>query len=101
MQVESTRLPQQLHVRFRGQLIALAPITGVAAGNQVLPGGSSATGTRHHMVEGQLAGGQYSAAVLAAVAVAQEDILAGKGPALVGNAAVLQQADDRGHADGK
>ncbi len=53
----------------------------------------------HHVVEGEFAGRQRFAAVLAGVAVAQQDVLAREGAGLVGDAAVFKKANDRGHGD--
>ena len=51
------------------------------------------------MIECKLTGGQHVAAILAGIAVAQQDILPREGASLVGDAAVLQQPDHRGHGD--
>ena len=75
MQVEGARLAHQFHFGFAWQLIALAPVAGVAAGDQVFPGGSSPAGARHYMVQSQFAGRQDGAAILAAVAVAQNNVI--------------------------
>ena len=74
VQIEGVRLGHQLQVGFAGQHVALATIAGVAAGDEVFPARRSAAGSRHDMVERQLAGGEDLAAVLAGIAVAQQDV---------------------------
>ena len=97
---EGAWLAHQSHVvDFVEQAVAFATIAGVAAGNEIFPSGVTATGTRHHVVQRQLCGGKNDAAILAGVAIAQQDVFAGEGARLVGDAPVLQQTDHRGHGD--
>ena len=42
VQIKSPRLTHQLHAGLSRMLVALTAIAGMAAGNQVLPGGSAA-----------------------------------------------------------
>jgi len=79
---------------FRGA-VALAIVAAVATGNQVFPAGAAAAGAREDMVERQFGGGELVAAELAGIAVAQEDVFAGKGASLLGDMAVAEQADHR------
>ena len=79
--------------------LPFAPVAGMAAGHQILPGGVAATRARNHVIERELAGRQRIAAVLAGVAVAQQDVLAREGAGLVRNAPVLKQPDHRRHGD--
>jgi len=60
------------------QEISLPAIAGVAAGNQVFPGGRTAARAGDDVVQRQLAGGEDLSAVLAGVAVAQQYVLAGQ-----------------------
>jgi hypothetical protein len=100
VQREGPRVAQQDHVVDLVQhAVALAAVAGVAAGHQVLPGGVAAAGARNHVVQREFAGRQHHAAVLAGVAVAQQDVFAREGAGLVGDAAVLQQPDHRRHGD--
>ena len=52
------------------------------------------------MVQRQITGWDHFAAVLAGIAVTQQDVLAREGPGLVRNASILQQANHRRHAHG-
>ena len=100
VQREGPGLAQQDHVVDLVQhAVAFAAVAGVAAGHQVFPRGVAAAGAGNHVIQGEFAGGQHDAAVLAGVAVAQQDVFAREGAGLVRDAAVLQQADDRGHGD--
>ena len=51
------------------------------------------------VIEREFAGGQHHAAVLALVAIAQQDIFAREGAGLVRDAAVFKQADHGRHGD--
>jgi len=70
--------------------VAFAAVAGVAAGDEIFPGGVAATRTWNDVVEGEFAGRQDDGAVLAGVAVAQEDVFAGEGARLVRDAAVFK-----------
>jgi hypothetical protein len=52
------------------------------------------------MVEREFASRQHFLAVLTGVAVAHQNVFAGKSPRLTWNSPVLQQADDRRHSQG-
>ena len=97
---EGAGLAEELHVaELVEELVALAAVAVVAAGDEVFPGGEAAAGAGEDVVEGELAGGEDDLAVLAHVAIAQEDVFAGEGAGLVRDAAVFEEADDRGHGD--
>src|SRR6185369_8934003 len=64
----------RVHVRLVRQAVALQQVAVLAGGDDVGPGGAAATGARHDMVEGQLRRAIVVAAILAAEAVAQEDV---------------------------
>jgi hypothetical protein len=98
VKIEGAGLARQFQTGCDGGLVAFAAIAGVAAGDEVLPGGESSARARDHVIERQFTGGQYNRAVLASVAVAQQDILPGKRARLVWNAAVFEQSDHRGDA---
>ena len=51
------------------------------------------------MIEGEFAGGQHDAAVLALVAIAQQNVFAREGAGLVRDAAVFKKTNDRRHGD--
>jgi hypothetical protein len=76
MQVEGSRLAHQFHIGFDGKLIALLPIAGVAAGHEIFPSGSSTSRTWHYVVQRQFTRRQDFPAILAGVAVTQQDVLA-------------------------
>src|SRR6266850_2264333 len=101
MEIERTRLAQQLHVGLMSQLVPFATVAVVAACNEVLPSGESAARTGHYVVERELAGRHHLAAVLAGVAIAQQDVLARESAGLMRDPAVFEQTDHRGHADGE
>jgi hypothetical protein len=99
---EGAGFAEELHgFELVEELVAFAAVAVVAAGDEVFPGALAAAGAGQDVVEGELAGGEDDGAVLAGVAIAEEDVFAGEGAGLVGDAAVLEQADDggQGHAD--
>src|ERR1700758_3363141 len=100
VKVEGARLAHQLHPCFGWELIALAAIAGMAAGDQVFPGRRTSTRARDHVIERQLARRQHRAAILTSIAIAQQDVLPRQRAALMGNAAVLEQPDYRRQAHG-
>ena len=100
VEVEGAGLAHQLHAGFERGLVALAAVAGVAAGDQVFPGGGASAGARDHVVEREFARGQHGVAVLAGIAVAQQNVFAREGAALMRDAAVLEQPDHRGQAHG-
>src|SRR5579872_1088086 len=68
-----------MHAAFTRKLVALEEIAVRAGGDDIAPGGSSPPRARHHMIEGELVGGEAFAAILANEPIAQKDIEAGKG----------------------
>ena len=59
MQRKRPWLADQLHVfELVNHLIALAAVAGVAARDQIFPGGNAAARTRNHMIERQFRGRQ-------------------------------------------
>ena len=100
VEIEGAGFARGLHVGFVGKLVAFAAVAGMAAGDEVLPGGEAAAGAGNYMVQRKFAGGQCGAAILAGVAIAQQNVLTRERPRLMRNAAILQQTDHRGHADG-
>jgi len=53
------------------------------------------------MVEGQVARGQHFGAILAGIAVPQQNVLARQSPRLVGDAPIFEQPDYRGQTNRK
>jgi len=100
VKIEGAGFAHWLHVGFVRKLVAFAAVARMAAGDQVLPGGEAAAGAGNYMVQRKFAGGERGAAILAGVAIAQQNVLTRERPRLMRNAAILQQTDDRGHADG-
>ena len=74
VEIEGTRFTRGPHVDFVRKLVALAAVTGMAAGDEVLPGGEAAARARDHVIQCEFAGGKRRAAILAGVAVAQQDV---------------------------
>ena len=81
------------HVGFVRKLVAFAAVAGMTAGYEILPGGETSARARNDVVERELAGGQRGAALLAGVAVAQQNVFSRKRARLVRDAAILQQTD--------
>ena len=54
MQAEWARLPGQAHAGLFGRPAAFAVVAGMAARNQVLPGGFACARTRHDMIQREL-----------------------------------------------
>jgi hypothetical protein len=100
VEIEGAGLAHQLHAGFEGKLVSLAAIAGVAAGYKIFPRGGTAARAGNDVVQSQVARRQHGRAVLASVAVTQQDVLARQSAALVGDAAILQQTDHRGHTNG-
>ncbi len=100
VEIEGARFARGLHIGFVRELVAFAAVAGMAAGDEVLPGGEAAARAGNHMVQREFAGGESGAAILAGVAVAQQNVFSRQSARLVRNAAILQQPDDRGHAHG-
>src|SRR5512146_2989905 len=73
--IQRVWLPNQMHPHFLGQPVALASVTGAAAGDQILPGALPPTRARQYVVKRQLA--EMLATVLTRVLVAQQDVGAG------------------------
>ena len=57
MEAEGPGLFAEFHSRFFGGSIAFAVVTGMAAGDEVFPGGSAGAGAGDDVVEGEFAGG--------------------------------------------
>jgi len=74
VEIEGAGFAGRPHVRFVRKLIAFAAVAGMAAGYEILPGGEAATGAGNHVVEREFARGKRGAAILAGVAVAQQNI---------------------------
>ena len=67
---------RRAHVGFVRELIAFAAVAGMAAGYEILPGGETSAGARDDVVEREFAGGQRGGAILAGIAIAQQNIFA-------------------------
>jgi len=90
MKIEGVGLTHELHAGFKRHLIALAPIARMAASHEVLPGRGSSSGTWHDVVQCQFTRRQQLPAVLASVAIAQENVLARQGTRLVRDSTIFQ-----------
>ena len=74
VEIEGSRFPRGLHVGFVRKLIAFAAVAGMAAGDEIFPGRESPARARNHMIERKFTRGKRGAAILAGVAVAQQDV---------------------------
>ena len=74
MQSKRAGTPRERNPGFLGRAVALAVVALVAAGHQILPGGTSASGSRHNMIQSQLRGRKRAAAELTSIPVAQKYI---------------------------
>jgi hypothetical protein len=95
MEIERSRLSHQFHPRFSRELISLPPIARMAASDKILPGRRPSPRTRNHVIQRQLARGQHRRAVLARIAIAQQDVLARERTALMWNPPILEQPNHR------
>ena len=93
MEREGARLLEQLHLCLNQQMIAFPTIAGVAARDQVFPCRRASTRAWDNVVQCQLTRREHYAAVLARVAVTQQNVLAGERAGLVWNSAVFQKPD--------
>jgi hypothetical protein len=93
VQIEGVGLTQKLHCGLKGQLVPFAAVAGMAAGNQILPARRTTARTRYYVIESQVTRGEYFTAVLASIAVAQQNILARQSPRLVRNPAIFEQTN--------
>src|ERR1700758_4838121 len=66
----------------------------MAARHEIFPAGRTPARTRDYVVQGQLTGRQHRGAILAGIAVAQQDIFPRESATLMRNATILEQADD-------
>src|ERR1700692_2637331 len=93
VEIERARFSRRLHVGFVRQLIAFTAVAGMAARDKILPSRQSASGTWNHMIQREFAGGQRGAAILAGIAVAQQNVLSRQRSRLVWDAAILQESN--------
>ncbi len=93
------RFPNQTHVRFPGEPVALARIAGDAGANHVFPGRRSAPVARHDMIQIKIAPVKEMAAILAGVFVALEHIVAREFYLLFWEPIEHQQHNHPGNAD--
>src|SRR5215469_7562652 len=89
----------QAHAGLAGGAAPFADVALQAGADDVLPGRPAAPAAGEDVIEAQLGGGEPLAAVLAAVAVAGEDVAAVELDLVPGQAVVGQQADDAGDLD--
>ena len=99
MESERARGAQQAQPSLLGQAIPLKVVTGVAAGDEVIPVSVAAARARNHMVEAQFRGRELPAAILALVVVAGKDVPPVELDCLPGEFFVAQQANDPRHLD--
>ena len=92
-------LLNQLHAGLFGCASAFSDVACGAGTDDVFPGAFSAEHSGHHVVERQLGGGEFFAAVLASAAVSGKDIAAVELDGLAREAVVKQQSDDPRYGD--
>lgn len=85
-------LALQGHTSFMGRTIALPVIAIDACAHKVFPGVEAAAGSRHDVVHGE--GNLRFTAILAPMAIATQDIFAGKNDLLIWNPDIDREADD-------
>lgn len=90
----SDRLPNQRHMSFGRAPISLLVVTLHTSTHQVLPRVLTAASTGDHVVDGQC--NIRPAAILAAVSIPPQDVLARKNDLLKGDTNVDREADDAG-----
>src|SRR2546423_11726839 len=76
VQRKRTRSPRQFEPGFFRRAVALTVIAAVAACHEILPAGSPAPRTRHHVIQRQLRTRENAPAELARIPVSQQNILA-------------------------
>ena len=74
VKIKGTRFPRGPHVGFVRKLVAFAAVARMAAGDEVFPSGEAAARARDHVVQREFAGWKRGAAILAGVAVAQQNV---------------------------
>jgi len=89
----------QVHTGFLGRLIGLLRVAPDAGANDVLPGCRAAAVSRNNVVEVQIPAFKDVAAVLAGIAVALEDIVAGEFDLLFRQPVKHQQQNDARHTN--
>ena len=100
VQGEWTRLAEQTHLgEFVKHLAALAAVAFLATGYEVFPAGRATARTRDDVIECEVGSGEDKLAVLAGIAVTQQDVLARKCASLVRDTAVFKEPDDAWHLD--
>src|SRR5438132_5301504 len=93
------RLADQAHVGLLRRAAALLDVAIHAGANDVVPGARAALAARDHVVQAQLVGREFPAAVLALVVVPGEDVPPVELHRLLRQLVVVDQADDARHLD--
>ena len=73
---ERPGLLKQLHIGLSQQSVALATVARMAAGHQVFPRGRASARTRYHVVQREITRWDHLAAILAGIAITQQDVFA-------------------------
>jgi len=87
-------LTEQFHSSFHRRPVSFAHIAVTAGSNQVFPRTQSASSARNHVLEFQFAAQEPLAAILANVAVTDEDVLSRQGLDPSRQTPILAQAND-------
>lgn len=97
--LRADRFLGELHAGLLGRAAPFADVALHARADQVFPARSTTTTRRHHVVEAQFAGGKLLATVLAHVRITSKDVPPIQTHTLLGQAIVVQQSQDAGHAN--
>src|SRR5881296_4106541 len=95
------RLADQMHPRFGRRPVRLLSITAHARTDDIFPRGRTTAIARDDVVEIQVFAIEFPAAILAHIAVALENIVAGELDLFLWHAVKEHQQDDAGNTDAK
>lgn len=87
------------HIGLSGGAASFPDVAICAGADDVFPGGFSADTAGDNVVEGEFAGGEFFAAILAGVSVAGEEVSAVEFDVVSWEAVVEEQPDDFGDGD--
>ena len=93
------RLLNKGHVGLSGGAAPFLDVAPHTSTDDILPGRTASHATRHHVIQGQLAGGEPFATILTAVAVTSENIAPIEFHLAARQPIVKQQSNDTWHGD--
>ncbi len=92
-----SRFLEQLHTSLRGSATSFFRIASTAGADNIFPAHASAVRTGNNMIQAKLLHPELLSAVLAAIAVPDEDIAAIEFDSIVGDTIIVQQAYNAGN----